>query len=212
METPSSRYASRCAVCGKPARVFLGSTSYCQDCYNRLADYLAGVQSPSNDSYQILALDPAGHTVEFSLERYSFGTRSVWTAVEQVPADDPRREWGYVGRSVSIAVDASRVSQDEAYDALMVKVQHMVDHASMRTAPLSLGDAGTTTAQRPGRALYANETGVARVEVDENGEKSVVVDGQRFTPEQFVDLLSCWDGFDVYWQVRGAADEPPAWL
>ena len=85
METPSSRYASRCAVCGKPARVFLGSTSYCQDCYNRLADYLAGVQSPSNDSYQILALDPAGHTVEFSLERYSFGARSVWTAVEQVP-------------------------------------------------------------------------------------------------------------------------------
>ncbi len=212
METPSSRYASRCAVCGKPARVFLGSTSYCQDCYNRLADYLAGVQSPSNDSYQILALDPAGHTVEFSLERYSFGTRSVWTAVEQVPADDPRREWGYVGRSVSIAVDASRVSQDEAYDALMVKVQHMVDHASMRTAPLSLGDAETTTARRPSRALYANETGVARVEVDEDGEKSVVVDGQRFTPEQFVDLLSCWDGFDVYWQVRGAADEPPAWL
>lgn len=212
METPSSRYASRCAVCGKPARVFLGSTSYCQDCYNRLADYLAGVQSPSNDSYQILALDPAGHTVEFSLERYSFGTRSVWTAVEQVSADDPRREWGYVGRSVSIAVDASRVSQDEAYDALMVKVQHMVDHASMRTAPLSLGDAETTTARRPGRALYANETGVARVEVDEDGEKSVVVDGQRFTPEQFVDLLSCWDGFDVYWQVRGASDEPPAWL
>ena len=212
METPSSRYASRCAVCGKPARVFLGSTSYCQDCYNRLADYLAGVESPSNDSYQILALDPAGHTVEFSLERYSFGARSVWTAVEQVPADDPRREWGYVGRSVSIAVDANRVSQDEAYDALMVKVQHMVDHASMRTAPLSLGDAETTTARRPGRALYANEAGVARVEVDEDGGKSVVVDGQRFTPEQFVDLLSCWDGFDVYWQVRGAADEPPAWL
>ena len=212
METPSSRYASRCAVCGKPARVFLGSTSYCQDCYNRLADYLDGVESPSNDSYQILALDPTGHTVEFSLERYSFGTRSVWTAVEQVPADDPRREWGYVGRSVSIAVDASRVSQDEAYDALMVKVQHMVDHASMRTAPLSLGEAEATTAQRPGRALHANETGVARVEVDEDGGKSVVVDGQRFTPEQFVDLLSCWDGFDVYWQVRGAADEPPAWL
>ena len=212
METPSSRYASRCAVCGKPARVFLGSTSYCQDCYNRLADYLAGVQSPSNDSYQILALDPAGHTVEFSLERYSFGTRSVWTAVEQVPADDPRREWGYVGRSVSIAVDATQVSQDEAYDALMVKVQHMVDHTSMRTAPLSLGEAEVTTARRPGRALYANETGVARVEVDEDGGKSVVVDGQRFTPEQFVDLLSCWDGFDVYWQVRGAADEPPAWL
>ena len=139
MESSSPRYASRCAVCGKPARVFLGSTSYCQDCYNRLADYLAGVETPTNDSYQILALDPAGHTVEFSVERYSFGARSVWTAVEQVPADDPRREWGYVGRSVSIAVDAARVSQDEAYDALMVKVQHVVDHASMRTVPISLG-------------------------------------------------------------------------
>lgn len=212
METPSSRYTSRCAICGKPARVFLGSTSYCQDCYNRLADYLAGVETPTNDSYQILALDPDGHTVEFSVERYSFGTRSIWTAVEQVPADDPRREWGYAGRSVSIAVDATRVSQDQAFDALMVKAQHMVSHASMRTAPISLNDPNPTTARRPGRALYANETGVARIEASDDGQKSVVVDGQRFTPEQFVDLLSCWDGFDLYWQVRGAADEPPTWL
>ncbi len=212
METPSSRYTSRCAICGKPARVFLGSTSYCQDCYNRLADYLAGVETPTNDSYQILALDSDGHTVEFSVERYSFGARSIWTAVEQVPADDPRREWGYVGRSVSIAVDATRVSQDQAFDALMVKAQHMVSHASMRTAPISLNDPHPTTARRPGRALYANETGVARIEANDDGQKSVVVDGQRFTPEQFVDLLSCWDGFDLYWQVRGAADEPPTWL
>lgn len=212
METPSSRYTSQCAICGKPARVFLGSTSYCQDCYNRLADYLAGVETPTNDSYQILALDPDGHTVEFSVERYSFGARSIWTAVEQVPAGDPRREWGYVGRSVSIAVDATRVSQDQAFDALMVKAQHMVSHASMRTAPISLNDPHPTTARRPGRALYANETGVARIEANDDGQKSVVVDGQRFTPEQFVDLLSCWDGFDLYWQVRGAADEPPTWL
>ncbi|MDO5119574.1 MAG: hypothetical protein Q4D48_05760 [Coriobacteriales bacterium] len=212
METPSSRYTSRCAICGKPARVFLGSTSYCQDCYNRLADYLAGVETPTNDSYQILALDPDGHTVEFSVERYSFGARSIWTAVEQVPADDPRREWGYVGRSVSIAVDATRVSQDQAFDALMVKAQHMVSHASMRTAPISLNDPHPTTARRLGRALYANETGVARIEASDDGQKSVVVDGQCFTPEQFVDLLSCWDGFDLYWQVRGAADEPPTWL
>ena len=125
-----------------------------------------------------------------------------------MPADDPRREWGYVGRSVGITVNAAAVSQDEAYDALMVKVQRMVDHASMRTVPISLGEAASTTARRPGRALYANETGVARIEANEQGEKSVVVDGQRFTAEQFLDLLSCWDGFDLYWQVRGAADGP----
>jgi hypothetical protein len=60
--------------------------------------------------------------------------------------------------------------------------------------------------------LYANETGVARIESDEHGERSVVVDGQRFSPSQFADLLSCFEGFDLYWQVRNTSDEPPEWL
>ena len=212
MESQSPRYTSRCAVCGKPARVFLGSTSYCQDCYNHLSDYLAGVQAPTNDSYQILALDAKGHTVEFAVERFAFGTHSVWTAVEQVPANDPRRQEGYVGRRVSIAVDARLVSQDEAFDALMVKTQYLVGHASMRAVPLSLGEASQTTAQVAGRALYANETGVARLEPGEPGERTVVVDGQRLTPQQFVDMLSCFEGYDLYWQIRDASDEPPTWL
>ncbi len=212
MESQGPRYTSSCAVCGKPARIFLGSTSYCLSCYNHLSDYLAGVQTPTNDNYQILALDPKGHTVEFSVERYAFGTRSIWTAVEQVAQDDPRKQEGYVGRSVSIAVDAQRTSQDEAFDALMVKVQCLVGHASVRAVPISLGEAGSTSARFGGRALYANETGVARIEVDERGEKSVVVDGQRLSPQQFVDMLSCFEGFDLYWQMRDAADEPPAWL
>ena len=212
METPSSRYASRCVICGKPARVNVGASAYCLDCYNHLTDYLVGVESPTNDSYSVLALDPEGRTVEFAVERYSFGFTSVWTAVEQVPADDPRKEWGYVGRSVSVAVDARLTSQEEALDALMVKAQRLVGHASMRTRPLALGEASQTTAQAAGKAFYANETGVARIESDEHGEKSVVVDGQRFTPQQFVDLLSCFEGFDLYWQIRDASDEPPQWL
>ena len=212
METPSSRYAGRCSVCGKPARVFLGSTSYCLDCYNRLTDYLAGVETPTNDSYQILALDPKGRTVEFAVERYSFGTASVWTAIEQVPDDDPRAAQGYVGRSVSLAVDALRMSQEEAFDVLMVKVQRLVGHASMRATPVNLGEIWSTSAQFGGRVYYANETGIARIESDERGGRSVVVDGQRLTPEQFVDMLSCYEGFDLYWQVRDASDEPPEWL
>ena len=212
METTGPRYTSRCSICGKPARVYMGSTSYCLDCYNRLSDYLAGVETPTNDSYQILALDAEGHTVEFAVERFAFGTRSVWTAVEQVADDDPRREWGYVGRSVSIEADAQRMTQDEAFDALMVKVQRLVGHASMRTVPIARDQVQETSARRPGRALYANETGVARIESSVDGERSVVVDGQRLSPDQFVDLLSCFEGFDLYWQVRDRSDEPPEWL
>ena len=212
MEKPSSRYARLCSVCGRPARVFLGSTSYCLDCYNRLADYLAGVETPTNDSYQILALDSKGRTVEFAVERFSHGTASVWTAIEQVSDDDPRREQGYVGRSVSVAVDALRMSQEEAFDALMVKVQRLVGHASMRAIPVARDEVWGSSAQFGGRVLYANETGIARIESDVHGRKSVVVDGQRLTPEQFVDLLSCYEGFDLYWQARDSSDEPPAWL
>ena len=212
MESPMPRYANRCSVCGKPADVHLGSTSYCRDCYNHLTDYLAGVQSPTNDDYQILALDSKGHTVEFAVERYAFGTASVWTAVEQAPADDPRREWGYVGRSVSVAIDARLMSQEEAFDALMVKVQRLVGHASTRSVPVAQGQDLDLSTRRDGRVLFANETGVARIETDDAGKRSVVVDGQRLSPQQFVDLLSCFDGSDLYWQVRDASDQPPEWL
>ena len=212
MESHTPRYASQCMVCGKPARVHMGSSVYCLDCYNRLTDYLAGVETPTNDNYNILALDPEGRSVEFAVERFAFGTRSVWTAVEQVDADDPRREWGYEGRSVSIAADARIMSQDDALDALMVKVQHLVGHASMRGTPIASGQIWETSARRKGQVLYANETGVARIESDVDGQKSVVIDGQRFSPEQFLDLLSCFEGFDLYWQMRDASDEPPEWL
>lgn len=212
MESRGVRYTNRCSICGKPARVFLGSTSYCLGCYNGIADYLAGTQSPANDDYQILALDPKGRTVEFAVERFSYGAVSVWTAVEQLPPDDPRGRRGYVGRSVSIAADARQLTQDEAFDALMVKVQRVVGHASLRSLPVDLREVEETSAVVDGRALYANETGVARVESDEQGKRSVVVDGQRFSPEQFVDLLACFEGHDLYWQVRDASEDPPEWL
>ena len=208
----ASRYGNRCISCGTPARVYLGTSAYCLDCYNRLTDYLVGVKTPTNDNYSILALDPEGRTVEFAVERFAFGTSSVWTAIEQVAEDDPRRREGYEGRSVSVVADASRVSQEEALDALMVKVQRLTGHASMRGTRPSSGEITRSSVCREGKVLYANETGVARIESDEQGKRSVVVDGQRLSPEQFVDLLSCFEDYDLYWQVRNATDEPPVWL
>ena len=34
------------------------SGGYCLNCYNQITDYLAGVETLTNDSYSILALDP----------------------------------------------------------------------------------------------------------------------------------------------------------
>jgi hypothetical protein len=208
----TARYGNRCISCGKPARVYLGTSAYCLDCYNRLTDYLVGVKTPTNDNYGILALDPEGRTVEFAVERFAFGTSSVWTAIEQVAEDDPRRKEGYEGRSVSVVADASRVSQEEALDALMVKVQRLTGHASMRGTRPASGETTRSSVCREGKILYANETCVARIEHDEQDGGSVVVDGQRLRPEQFLEMLSCFEGFDFYWQVRDASDEPPAWL
>lgn len=212
MDSSSSRYASRCSVCGKPARVHMGATAYCLDCYNHITDYLAEVETPTNDDYSILALDSKGRAVEFAVERFSFGSSSTWTAIEQVPDDDPRRKWGYVGRSVSIVADARLMSQEEALDALMVKVQRITEHASTRGTRIEAGQIWNSSAYCEGEVLYANETGVARVDCDENGKPSVVVDGQSFTPTQFAEMMSCFEGFDLYWQIRDASDKPPEWL
>ena len=207
-----SLYGNYCSVCGKPARVHMGKLAYCLDCYNHLSDYLADVPSPTNDSYQILALDPEGHAVEFSVERFSRGTSSEWTAVELVPDDDPRRQWGYVGRSVSITANMGELTQEQALDALAVKVQRMVGHASMDAHDVLEGQVWETHARRPGQTLWAREMGVARIACDEDGEKGVIIDGQRFSAEQFLDLLSCYEDFDLYWQVRDRDGDAPDWL
>lgn len=205
-------YGKSCSVCGGPAEVHMGKLAYCLDCYNRLSDYLAGVPSPTNDSYQILALDAEGHAVEFSVERFSMGTRSEWTATELVPENDPRREWGYVGRSVSIVADMDSMTQGQALDALSIKVQRLVGQSSLDVRNVLDGQVSGTSARRPGQTLWAQETGVARIESDERGETSVVVDGQRLTAEQFLDLLSCYEGSDLYWQLRDRTDDVPGWL
>ena len=205
-------YGNSCSVCGKPARVHIGKLAYCLDCYNHLSDYLADVPSPTNDSFQILALDPDGHAVEFSVERFSLGVRSEWTAVELVPEDDPRREWGYVGRSISISADMDTMTQEEALDALAVKVQHVVGHASVETHNVLAGQVWKTTARRPGQTIWAQDTGIARIDCDEDGNMGVVVDGQFLSGEQFLDLLSNYEGFDLYWQMRDRSDDVPDWL
>ena len=201
-----------CSVCGRPAEIHMGKLAYCLDCYNHLSDYLADVPSPTNDSYQILALDPEGHAVEFSVERFSMGVRSEWTAVEVVPDNDPRREWGYVGRSVSVTVNMEAMTQEQALDALSVKVQRLVGRASLVAQGSPDGRRQGTHAHVPGETLWAKETGVARIECDEDGERSVIIDGQRLTGEQFLDLLSCYDGSDLYWQVRDRSAGAPGWL
>ena len=202
-------YGNNCSVCGKPARIHMGKLGYCLDCYNHLSDYLADVPSPTNDSYQILALDPDGHAVEFSVERFSMGTHSEWTAVELVPEGDPRRRWGYVGRSVSMVADMEAMTQEQALDALAVKVQRVVGRSSVDVRNALAGQVGETNAFRPGQTLWARDAGVARIESDEDGRPSVVIDGQRFSGEQFLDMLGCHEGADLYWQVRERTDDAP---
>ncbi len=205
-------YGNNCSVCGKPARIHMGKLAYCLDCYNHLSDYLADVPSPTNDSYQILALDSDGHAVEFSVERFSMGTRSEWTAVELVPEGDPRRRWGYVGRSVSMVADMEAMTQEQALDALAVKVQRVVGRSSVDVRNALAGQVGETNAFRLGQTLWARDAGVARIESDEDGRPSVVIDGQRFSGEQFLDMLGCHEGADLYWQVRERTDDAPDWL
>ena len=205
-------YGKACSVCGGPAEIHMGKLSYCLDCYNHLADYLADVPSPTNDTYQILAIDPAGHAVEFSVERFSMGVRSEWTAVELLPDNDPRREWGYVGRSVSIIANMDELTQEQALDALSRKVQRMVGQASVEAHGVPGGQAGEARAHQPGQTLWALETGVARIERDESGAAHVVVDGQRLTGEQFLELLGCYEDDDLFWQVRKRTDDAPGWF
>lgn len=201
-----------CTICGKEVRVWFNDVPYCLDCYNRMMDHRTGMESPTIDSYRILALDAEGHAVEYGIERFSTGTKSIWTATEDVSDDDSRRSWGYVGRTVSTVADLLEEDESEAFDELMLKAQRLTAHASADAHPIRPGEYWPNTARRGNAVVNANETGVAHITCDDNGKHCVVVDGQQLTAEQFLDMLMCYEGFDMYWRMCDASDEIPDWL
>lgn len=200
-------HAEGCRVCGNQApRVFISGDPYCLSCYNELVERVMGAPRVTNDQSTIAVFGAGGEMLQFAVERLASPLGAEWTAREVVGEDDPRREHGYEGVEVSTFADPMG-NQDEALAELWEKAQQAVARPSTHT-PEWQGGYISNGAHFGDEVRFANESGWGRISDDEDG-RYIVVDGQRYTGEQFIELVGVYVGFDLRWEIVDRTDPLP---
>ena len=195
-----STMAPTCSKCQSPnVLVFLDGEPYCKDCYNRHESERLGVEHFTDDILGFRYRDADGRTMRFEVEHMLFGPQAKWTAREVVEPGDKRRKEGYEGIEVELLA-SSYDSPAAARSALDAKVAKR-----MRLQSLEVLGPHVSGIERGGNVLMAAERGMARLEEADDGGVCVVVDGWRFTADDFLRLMSSYVGFDLVWEIQDAS-------
>lgn len=195
-----------CVACGRQARVILGGVPYCLDCYNMLEEEVLGIAHVTNDHAVVVAFDSDGKAVQFAVERMLMPMGARWTARELVGPYDPRSREGYVGIEVCCDLDPY-MDQTDALDAIWHKAQQALTDRSTEEHKHQRFANGV---YKHRSTIYAKDSGWGRIDEDDQGNMSIIVDGQRYTGEEFLMLMSACVGFDLHWQIHDATDDLPA--
>lgn len=199
-------HSGACVVCGREARVFLDAIPYCLDCYNRLEEKTLGIAPVTNDHAVIVAFDQEGKAVQFAVERMVMPMSARWSAREIVEPYDPRTREGYVGIEVCCDLDPY-LDQDEALDAIRHKAQQAISERSTEEHRHTHYANGV---HKHRSTIFAQDSGWGRIDEDEQGNMRIVIDGQRYTGEEFLALMGQCVGFDLHWQIHDCSDDLPA--
>ena len=195
-----------CTVCGAKPRVFLGAIPYCLNCYNELTERLMGAPHVTNDASVLAVFGKDGDMLQFGVERMLTPPFARWTAHEVVDENDPRHDDGYRGIEVCIDADVAE-DQEETLAKLWEKAQEAVsrpstyvhEHSGRISNGAHVGD----------KVHFASNSGWGRLIEDERGHYSIIIDGQSYNAEQFLDLFTGYAGFNLYWQIHDRGDDLP---
>ncbi|HAM16701.1 MAG TPA: hypothetical protein DCP91_12765 [Eggerthellaceae bacterium] len=193
-----------CTVCGADPRVFLDRVPYCLNCHNELTERLMGTQHITNDSSTLAVFDAGGALVQFAVERMVTPPFARWTAHELVDDNE------YVGVEVCVDADPDE-DQDITLARLWEKAQQAISRPSthVHAHPAHLSGWVSNGAHMGGEILFAEDSGWGRIDEDEHGRCSVIVDGRRYGAEEFLGLFSGHVGFDLHWQIHDPSDDLP---
>ncbi|MBR3317086.1 MAG: hypothetical protein IKG21_04615 [Atopobiaceae bacterium] len=192
--SPSMRFpADKCTRCGRAPRVFVGRVPYCLSCYNAKVEDTLGLPHFSDDGLALVAFDENGKAVEFAVERLVGPNLTSWTARE-IP--DSKGDKRYVGLEVGMYSELDDDPQ-EAFNKLWDKVQVVLSKPSTHVFTLP-----TNLPPYTRKDTYANNSGWGRLDVDDFGVPCIVVDGMRYTADEFFNLFSSYEGFELHWTLK----------
>lgn len=194
-----------CSVCGAKPRVFLGKVPYCLDCYNKMVERDLGIPHVTRDNSVFIAFDSSGRAVQFAVERMLMPHLASWTAREMIEKNDARKRYGYEGVSVTIYADPEE-DQDLTLAKLAEKTQETLSKPSIDREKLDPNFPISNGINRDNMVCFANKEGWGRIDMDDWGNYCLVIDGERYSGEEFLRLLSCYEGFNLTWNIRDQGD------
>lgn len=184
----------KCDKCNNEARVFLNNThNLCMDCYNKLLSEEFGYEYFDDFTRKIVISEPDGTVHTFEIEQMQLGKYTFWRAFETD------------GYEFALRVDTAS-DQKESVKQLHQKILKGISSKSLniRQSPI---DYISNAVYRGNKEYYLNETGVLRVAGDADGEIDVYIDGMKITGEEFLKMLTVYNGFNMEWKFLDISDK-----
>lgn len=183
-----------CDICKrKPAKIHVeGEGDFCLDCYN--AEILERIGKEDTFDYprQITVMEPGGAVHTFDIEHVILGTLVSWEATEIAG--------NYSFRECS-DIDENGAEVAERFLKKIVK--------GVCTKSLAIEDnRASNLVHKDGKTYRIEDKGVINIIEDEdnNFQPAFVVDGIKFTMEEFAELFGANIGFNIHFQIHDASD------
>ena len=166
-----------CEICKKnPAKIRIGNHSYCFDCHNEMALRDMGIDDSFTYAKNMSVIEPNGKMHTFEIEHIVLGSIVSWEANEI--------DGEYRFRLISdVDEDGTAVAQK-----LFRKI---VDGVCSKTLQEHKSEWGTS--------FSLKSKGNIQIIEDEDNDwgPAFVIDGKKFTPEEFAELIKGYVSFQM---------------
>lgn len=176
-----------CEICKKnPAKIRIdGKHDYCLDCYNKMVLEKMGIDNSFAYAKSVSVIEPGGGMHTFEIEHVVLGDIVSWEANE--------KDGDYQFRLIS--------DVEEDGDTVAHKLfRKIVEGVCTKTLEEHKNDWGTSYSLKQKGNIRIIQDG------DRDYEPGVEIDGKKFTPEEFAELLDTYVSFNMHYQILDGSD------
>lgn len=170
-----------CEICKKnPAKISIGNHSYCFDCHNKMAFHDMEIDDSLTYAKNMSVIEPNGQMHTFEIEHVVLGEIVSWEANE--------KDGDYQFRLISDVGEDGTATAQKLFRKIVEGVcnKTLEEHKGQWNTSYSLKSKGNIT-------IIEDE--------DRDFAPAFEIDGKKFIPEEFAELVSGYAGFQMQYQM-----------
>lgn len=190
-----------CSVCGAEMQAIIDDTPFCLDCLRKRD------QKHLADDLRIAVRGSDGSVEEYAVQHSwsEHDMASLWEAWILFYREDPRNDDPDARVSIGLYREFGE-SDADVLARLFEKVRYTQDHPSVRTLTRGCQDYRVLGLKRDHKLLVANMHGRGTIICCNADKPRIVIDNRAYTADEFFQLLSDYEGFELNWEIRAYTD------